>query len=187
MTDRFDSDKGRTHYVGDECSGGHRGDEAADLMCNILGKQTDPDWKPDPVTAGMVAAVLAAAEERGRRRGVIAQWGKIHELLALIDELADDLAPFTGDRVGAKWNRLRLGIEALAPRDSGPRKHKCMRCGGEFDCTAPGCVALYDVLPRMVRDGAVVEHECKPRDSGKGPSCLKCGGKHRTDDCGDRA
>lgn len=57
--------------------------------------------------------------------------------------------------------------EVFAPRDSAPKKHRCMRCRGEFDCTAPGCVALYDVLPTMVRDGVVVEHECKPRDSGK--------------------
>jgi hypothetical protein len=115
-------------------------------------------------------SAIAAAEERGRRRGVIAQWGKIHELLALVDELADDLAPFTSERVGTKWNRLRSGIEDLAPRDSEcialcRTTHVCEHGREHLPAEAPRDSGLGLKLrsdPRFDPDDDIA-----PRDSGK--------------------
>jgi hypothetical protein len=48
-------------------------------------------------------------------------------------------------------------------------KHRCMRCGQEFDCQTPGlCAANYDVLPIIVTTGAdgeprITDH-CAPNE-----------------------
>jgi hypothetical protein len=45
-----------------------------------------------------------------------------------------------------------------------PHKHRCMRCGEEFNCQTPGrCEARYDVLPSIVTmgpNGPVVTQHC---------------------------
>lgn len=49
--------------------------------------------------------------------------------------------------------------------NTGPHKHKCMRCGNEFDCQTPDvCTAQYAVLPSIVvrgENGPEVREHCR--------------------------
>lgn len=41
------------------------------------------------------------------------------------------------------------------------KQHRCMRCGGVFDCQTPDiCIAQYDVLPTIVTEGPTLSDHC---------------------------
>src|SRR4051812_42483859 len=138
--------------------------EAREALWNALGRRPDGLF--------VIASALTAAEERGRRRGI----EEAAKKLAVLNDSYVEKSQESYVRQGRSETTLKLGamanalseateaVAALAPRDSGRRRHRCMRCGDEFDCTAEGCVAKYDVLPTMIRGGVVVEHECKQRE-----------------------
>lgn len=84
----------------------------------------------------------------------------LHEHLTVSAELAEAIA-LRGSHTISYWElREMAAVMREAAAALGGHKHRCMRCGQEFDCRTLGiCTAQYDVLPVVVLpDGTRTEH-----------------------------